>query len=174
MNIVEYKGFQGQVEWEDDALYITVLHVPDTLISQCDKATEVEQAFEELIDDYLALCEEAQIEASKPFSGTFNVRISPELHREAAMAAKREGLPSLNRWIECAIKNELHPTNGDSYSVMEMPADKPVIVMRSASHAIAVGQAERSWENWQQDILPGKRSVLRDFVPPIRQSKTNH
>ena len=46
------------------------------------------------------------VEPEKPYSGKFNLRISPELHRQAAVASARRGV-SLNKFIEKAIKDEL-------------------------------------------------------------------
>ena len=42
----------------------------------------------------------------KPFKGSFNVRIQPELHRKAALAASARGL-SLNAFVEDAIRHNV-------------------------------------------------------------------
>jgi predicted HicB family RNase H-like nuclease len=59
------------------------------------------------VNDYLNFCAERGEEPEKPFSGKFNVRLDPELHREAYVAAKSSGL-SLNTWIVKAIEHEAH------------------------------------------------------------------
>jgi predicted HicB family RNase H-like nuclease len=43
----------------------------------------------------------------RPFKGSFNVRIQPELHRKAALAAATRGL-SLNAFVEDAIRNNVN------------------------------------------------------------------
>ena len=50
-------------------------------------AMELASDFHEAIDDYLALCEAEHKEPEKAYKGSFNVRISPQLHREAAVCA---------------------------------------------------------------------------------------
>ncbi|MDE2654036.1 MAG: type II toxin-antitoxin system HicB family antitoxin [Gemmatimonadota bacterium] len=47
---------------------------------------------------FLQMCEEDGVEPRKWYSGRFNLRISPELHASAAVAAAAEG-KSLNQWI---------------------------------------------------------------------------
>jgi len=50
---------------------------------------------------------EAGKEPVKSYKGSFNVRISPELHREAAVMANSKGL-SLNALVEMAISDLVH------------------------------------------------------------------
>ena len=59
-------------------------------------------AFAEAVEDYLLLCKEAGKEPQKAYKGSFNVRISPELHKEAVMLASRKGI-SLNAFVEKTI-----------------------------------------------------------------------
>lgn len=106
MKTIKYKGYHAAVEFEKDSLFVRVLHINDVLIAQCNSATEVQRTFEELIDEYLADCAELNREPGKPFKGTFNVRITPELHRRAAMAATSEDC-SLNAWVGSAISEKL-------------------------------------------------------------------
>ena len=54
--------------------------------------------------EYLRDCEEKGIEPEQPYKGTFNVRISPELHRIVAVYAMEHG-KSLNAVVEEAIGN---------------------------------------------------------------------
>jgi len=43
------------------------------------------------------------VEPEKPYSGRFNVRLDPDLHRRAALCAAREH-KSLNDWVSEAIE----------------------------------------------------------------------
>ena len=106
MNIVEYKGYQGEVSYEDGRLRIQVLHVSDFLTVECDSASEIESAFRALIDEYVAECAALSVEPDKPFKGSFNVRMPSTTHRRAAMAATRAG-QSLNAWIGGAVSAKL-------------------------------------------------------------------
>jgi predicted HicB family RNase H-like nuclease len=74
------------------------------------EGTDVESlrtAFEEAIDDYLALCKKEGREPEQPFSGSFNVRTGTELHRQAVFLAKERGT-SLNRVVSEALERYLH------------------------------------------------------------------
>lgn len=42
----------------------------------------------------------------KPFSGQFNLRISPELHRKISLTAKKQNV-SLNTFVEQTLKKEV-------------------------------------------------------------------
>ena len=65
---------------------------------------ELEQVFQNVIDEYLDDCKERNVEPEQPYKGTFNVRISPELHRNIAVCAFEHG-KSLNAAVEEAISN---------------------------------------------------------------------
>ncbi len=41
----------------------------------------------------------------KPYSGKLVLRVSPEIHASAALAAKRSG-KSLNQWSEAALRRQ--------------------------------------------------------------------
>ena len=43
----------------------------------------------------------------RPFSGKFNLRLDPALHREVSIVAKKHQM-SLNEWVSEAIKHHLH------------------------------------------------------------------
>lgn len=57
-----------------------------------------------MIDEYLEECKERGIEPEQPYKETFDVRISPELHRNIAVYAMEHG-KSLNAAVEEAIGN---------------------------------------------------------------------
>jgi predicted HicB family RNase H-like nuclease len=56
------------------------------------------QAFQEAVDEYLATCEEQHRQPEKPFKGSFNIRIFPQLHQRIATHAASKGL-TINRYI---------------------------------------------------------------------------
>lgn len=106
MKTITYKGYQASVEFDDGSLFVKVLHIDDVLVAECDRASEAEAVARDLIDAYLADCEEEGREPAKPYKGSFNVRVTPDLHKRAAMNAAAEGL-SLNSWIGDAIEEKL-------------------------------------------------------------------
>jgi len=64
---------------------------------------EVEQAFRDSIDDYLAFFAERGERPDRPYSGKIPLRVSPETHRRAATRAQAAGM-SLNQWIAHRIE----------------------------------------------------------------------
>jgi predicted HicB family RNase H-like nuclease len=103
MSVLRYKDYQGSVDFEDDRLIIRILHIDDFITTEIDSASKAQAAFAELVDDYLATCAELGKEPCKPFKGSFNVRVTPELHRCVAMAAAAAD-ESMNAWIAKALE----------------------------------------------------------------------
>jgi predicted HicB family RNase H-like nuclease len=106
MTILNYRGYQGSVEYEDKQLVIQLLHIDDFITTVCDSAAQAEDAFHELVDDYLETCEETGQAPNKPYKGSLNVRMQPRLHRHLAMAATSAGV-SLNAWIVRACETAI-------------------------------------------------------------------
>lgn len=102
MNTFSYKGYIGSIEIceEDNCLYGKVLDLPKDTAITYEGATvaELKADFEGAVDDYITFCEENGILPKKSYSGTLNVRISPETHSRLAALAKRTGV-SLNAFI---------------------------------------------------------------------------
>jgi predicted HicB family RNase H-like nuclease len=98
--MMEYKGYVGKVEFDDEAgiFHGEVLDTRDVITFQGQTVAELKTAFQESIDDYLAFCKERGEEPNKPFSGQFVTRIPPELHRQVNLAASVSG-KSLNAWV---------------------------------------------------------------------------
>ena len=58
--------------------------------------------FQQIIDNYLELFEKIGKNPDKYFKVTFNVRISPEIHKKAALEAARQNI-TLNQYVAKAI-----------------------------------------------------------------------
>ena len=58
--------------------------------------------FHSAVDSYLETCAAEGIEPEKAYKGRFNVRISPELHKQAAITAAARQM-SLNSFVESSI-----------------------------------------------------------------------
>jgi predicted HicB family RNase H-like nuclease len=106
--MMEYKGYIGTVEYDPEAgiFHGDVINTRDVVTFQGTTVEEIERAFKDSIDDYITWCKEEGVEPEKPYSGKFNVRLSPELHRETAIAAKKLKI-SINNFVEKAITDEL-------------------------------------------------------------------
>lgn len=108
MSTVRYRDYQGSVDFEDNKLVIRVLHIDDLITTEVESAADVEAAFAELVEDYLATCAEVGKEPARPFKGLFNVRVPPDLHRQAAFAAARNEV-TLNSFVTTALEEKLNP-----------------------------------------------------------------
>ena len=105
-NLLSYKSYNGTVEYskEDDCLFGKVVGIKSLLSYEGNSIQELEQDFRNVIDEYLTDCEGRNVKPELPYKGTFNVRISPELHRNIAIYAIEHG-KSLNTAVEEAIGN---------------------------------------------------------------------
>ena len=102
---MKYKGYLTKIEYdvEDKILYGKIEGIKDLVTFESQSAAEIEEEFHKAVDDYLQLCAELGQEPDKTYSGTFNVRVEPELHRAAAMEALRTGT-TLNNTVEEALR----------------------------------------------------------------------
>lgn len=99
-NIMKYKKYVATVELDAEAglLHGEIINLSDVVTFQGRSVDELRQAFKESVEDYLEACAEFGKEPEKPFTGQFVVRLRPEVHRSAVMAAKIEN-KSLNAWV---------------------------------------------------------------------------
>lgn len=74
-----------------------------------DSVQELKQSFHEAVDDYLAYCANENIAPQKQYSGSLNIRISPEVHNRIAILAKRRGI-SINAFIKQALEKQVRLT----------------------------------------------------------------
>ncbi len=98
-DVLRYKDYCGSVEYSsaDSCLYGKVLGINDLISYEGQTVEDLRHDFEGAIDDYLDTCSAIGKQPEKEYKGTFNVRISPELHKRASIEAVREK-ESLN-WI---------------------------------------------------------------------------
>lgn len=106
--MMNYKGYVGHVEYDDENRVFTgnVVNTQTVITFHGKSVDELEKEFHISVDDYLEWCEEEGIQPERIYSGKFNVRFQPELHKRAAIAAKKLGM-SLNSFIEKSTEDEL-------------------------------------------------------------------
>ena len=108
MGYLKYKGYTGSVEYseEDNCLYGKVMGMSrDGITYEGQDVNELRKDFEGAIDDYLASCAARGVVPARPYSGTFNVRVSPEIHSAIAMLAQKAGM-SINAFIRQVLAKE--------------------------------------------------------------------
>lgn len=98
--MLEYKGYRGEVSFDADAgiFHGEVVDTRDVITFQGRSVEELEEAFQDSVDDYLEFCQERGEEPDKPFSGRFMVRLDSRLHRRLYLQAREEG-KSLNQLV---------------------------------------------------------------------------
>ena len=104
-NTMEYKGYVGSVEFseEDKVLFGQVMGIRSLISYEGTTAQELLEDFHGAVEDYLELCQAQGIEPERAYKGSFNVRISPELHRRAAICAAARNM-SLNSLVEQSLE----------------------------------------------------------------------
>ena len=104
-NTMEYKGYVGSVEFseQDGVLFGKVMGIRALISYEAESAKELLTDFHAAVDDYLSFCEETGTEPERAYKGSFNVRISPELHRQIAVCAASQQI-SLNSFVENALQ----------------------------------------------------------------------
>jgi predicted HicB family RNase H-like nuclease len=111
-DVLKYKGFIGSVHFStnDSVFFGKVEGVNDLLTFEGQSVDELVNAFHYIIDEHIKDCEKEKIEIEKSYKGSFNVRLSPELHRRIAISAKLRG-ESINKFISEVLSQSLASTN---------------------------------------------------------------
>lgn len=106
--MLDYKGYFGTVEIDTgrNVLHGRVINTRDGITYVAKTAEELYQEFKSSIDIYLESCAEDGVEPDKPYSGNLNLRLGPELHRRAAIAAAASGI-SINELIKRQVNKNL-------------------------------------------------------------------
>ena len=102
--LFKYKGYLGTAEIDLDSKILCgkVLYIRSSLIYEANTIRELESSFKRVVDGYLEGCKADGIEPDKPFSGSFNIRISPLTHRKLSQIAMHND-HSLNEEVNTAL-----------------------------------------------------------------------
>jgi len=101
---LHYKNYTGSVSFseEDACFYGKVIGIKALISFEGNCVNTITEDFHKAVDEYLKFCVSKGKEPEKPFKGSFNVRISADLHRKLAITAHTRGV-SLNALVENAI-----------------------------------------------------------------------
>lgn len=99
MNTISHKGYTARVEYDerDNILVGRLLGVRSIIGFHADTVFDLRSEFEKAVEDYLAECQEVGVAPEKPASGKLLLRVPPEVHGKALVAAQASG-KSLNQW----------------------------------------------------------------------------
>lgn len=100
-----YKGYTARIEFDprDEIFVGRLVGIADIVSFHGASVKELKEAFHDAVDDYLEMSEKLKRPAQKPYSGKLLLRVAPELHAKATVAAEAAG-KSLNQWAAEAIE----------------------------------------------------------------------
>lgn len=109
MNTLTHKDFIGTFNYieEDEILHGKIEGISDLVTFEGDSVAEIKKAFEDAVEDYILLCAEIGKEPMKSYKGTFNVRVSPNLHRLISMEAAKRNM-NMNKFVQSALEQAVH------------------------------------------------------------------
>jgi predicted HicB family RNase H-like nuclease len=121
-SMLEYLGYHAKIEFDAEEMIFTgeVFGINDSLNFHGTTVQEIEEMFHQSIDNYLTLCKECGKEPDREFKGSFNVRVSPETHRKAAIEAQKQNI-TLNQYVTAAIENSFYAKPVNEIKVYVFP-----------------------------------------------------
>jgi predicted HicB family RNase H-like nuclease len=107
-DVLNYKGFIGSVHFSaDDNVFFGKLEgINDLVTFEGETVKELTDAFHYAVDEHIKDCEKENIAVEKSYKGSFNVRLTPELHRRIAISAKMRG-ESINKFVFEALSQSV-------------------------------------------------------------------
>jgi predicted HicB family RNase H-like nuclease len=105
MNAMNYKGYLAAVEFDpEDHIFVGhIIGIRDVVGFHGASVEELETAFREAVDHYLAACEKLGQKPNKPYSGNLMLRVPSEVHAAVAEAAEASG-KSINQWAAAVLE----------------------------------------------------------------------
>lgn len=110
MNTMTYQGYTAHIAYDNDDELFTgrIAGINDVIGFHGASVTELKAALIEAVEDYIATCQKLGKKPQKTYSGQFVVRVEPDIHAKAAIAAQAEG-KSLNLWVsEAIVAKQVH------------------------------------------------------------------
>jgi predicted HicB family RNase H-like nuclease len=109
---LRYKDYNGSVIFnnEDQILHGRILGIRDMVTFEGENVKEMKDNFIQAVDEYLSFCAAEGKKPDVPFKGTFNVRLSRDLHMRVALLAEEKS-QKLNKVINDAVEEYLAHTS---------------------------------------------------------------
>ena len=111
MNTMKYKSYTARVEYDErDNIFVgRILGIRNMISFHGETVAELRAEFELAVKDYLADCKQQGVHPEKPASGKLLLRVPPEVHGRALIAAQAAG-KSLNQWATEALQQAAQPS----------------------------------------------------------------
>ncbi len=105
MNTMTHKGYTARIEFDErDNIFVgRVLGIRTIISFHGETVSELRAAFIIALEDYLEDCATQGVAPEKPVSGNLMLRVPPEVHNAAIVAAQASG-KSLNQWAAEVLK----------------------------------------------------------------------
>ena len=105
-NLIEYKQYHGSACFDpkQEIFYGKIEFIRDLVTYEASDAKSLVQSFRNAVDDYLEDCITLNKVADKPFKGSFNIRVSPSLHKEISLYAIQHD-STVNNIVKSALKS---------------------------------------------------------------------
>ena len=103
-NAIKYRGYTARIDYDgNDRIFVgSVLGMSEQLVFHGASVDELHADFEFAIDHYLSECEKEGRSPERPASGKLLLRLPPDVHALASVAAASAGI-SLNQWVVDAV-----------------------------------------------------------------------
>jgi predicted HicB family RNase H-like nuclease len=109
MNTMNYKGYTARIEFDErDNIFVgRILGLRAMISFHGETVAELRTSFEAAIEDFLLDSKEQGLKPEKPASGKLMLRVPPEVHGAALVAAQANG-KSLNQWATEVLQSAVH------------------------------------------------------------------
>jgi predicted HicB family RNase H-like nuclease len=109
MNTMTHKGYSARIEFDErDSIFVgRVLGLRAIISFHGETVAELRAEFETAVEEFLQDCKQQGIRPEKPASGKLMLRVPPEVHGAALVAAQAAG-KSLNQWATEVLEGAVH------------------------------------------------------------------
>lgn len=109
MNTMIHKGYTARIDFDErDSIFVgRVLGLRTVISFHGETVKQLRKQFEIAVDEFLKDCKEQGIRPEKPASGKILLRVPPEVHGAALVAAQAAG-KSLNQWATEVLEDAAH------------------------------------------------------------------
>lgn len=152
MDILKYKGYEGTavVDLQRGICRGKILLISDLITYESESPKNIEKEFQEAVDDYLETCKELGRNPQVPLKGQFNVRVSPDLHKQLVLRATADDV-SLNEIVSRAC--QAYVCQRDINHNHNHNHNHKVVVAVEEGHAISRVVSMGAGVTWEQGGL---------------------
>ena len=105
MSTMSYKGYIARIEYDarDEIFVGRILGIRSVISFHGETVSKLRREFQKAVKEYLAECLADGVSPERPASGKVLLRLPPEVHGQALIAAQAAG-KSFNQWAADVLK----------------------------------------------------------------------